>query len=94
MFETAYFSDDVVDGKPHPEGLLRALADLDVDPADAVYVGDTTVDLAMASAAGTSFAAVAGTTSDASFRAAGVDRIWPGVGDWVDHLVGRHERMR
>ena len=39
LFETAYFSDDVVDGKPHPEGLLRALADLDVVPADAVYVG-------------------------------------------------------
>ena len=94
VFETAYFSDDVVDGKPHPEGLLRALADLGVDPADAVYVGDTTVDLEMASAAGTAFAAVAGTTSDASFRAAGVDRIWPGVGDWVDHLVGRHERTR
>ena len=92
VFETAYFSDDVVDGKPHPEGLLRALADLDVDPADAVYVGDTTVDLEMASAAGTSFAAVAGTTSDASFRAAGADRIWPGVGAWVDHVVDRERR--
>ena len=48
VFETAYFADDVVNGKPHPEALLRALADLGVAPADAVYVGDTTVDLAMA----------------------------------------------
>ena len=64
------------------------------DPADAIYVGDTTVDLEMAAAAGTPFAAVAGTTSDASFRAAGVDRIWPGVGEWVDDMVGRRERTR
>jgi phosphoglycolate phosphatase-like HAD superfamily hydrolase len=84
-------ADDVVDGKPHPEGLLRAIGDLAVDPADAIYVGDTTVDLEMASAAGTPFVAVAGTTSDAAFRAAGVDRIWPGVGEWVDDLVGRRK---
>ena len=89
LFETAYFADDVVDGKPHPEALLRALADLGVAPADAVYVGDTTIDLAMASAAGTPFEAVAGTTTDAAFRAAGVERVWPGVGAWADDLLGR-----
>ena len=76
-----------------PEGLLRALADLDVDPADAVYVGDTTVDLAMASAAGTAFAAVAGTTSGASFREAGVERVWSDVGAWADDLLGRPPRQ-
>ena len=58
-------------------------------PADAVYVGDTTIDLAMASAAGTPFEAVAGTTTDAAFRAAGVERVWPGVGAWADDLLGR-----
>ena len=89
LFETAYFADDVVDGKPHPEALLRALADLGVAPADAVYVGDTTIDLAMASAAGTPFEAVAGTTTDAAFRAAGVERVWPGVGAWADDLLGQ-----
>ena len=68
VFETAYYSDDVTDGKPHPEGLLRALGDLGVDAADAVYVGDTTVDQAMAAAAGSPFAAVAGTTSEAASR--------------------------
>jgi HAD superfamily hydrolase (TIGR01509 family) len=77
VFETAYFSDDVVNGKPHPEALLRALADLGVAPADAVYLGDTIIDQAMAAAAGT------------PFRAAGVERVWPGVGAWADDLLGR-----
>ena len=94
VFETAYFADDVVNGKPHPEALLRALADLGVAPADAVYVGDTTIDLAMASAAGTPFEAVAGTTTDAAFRAAGVERVWPGVGAWADDLLGRATARR
>src|SRR4029079_14048009 len=89
LFEAAYFADDVVNGKPHSAAPLRALADLGVAPADAVYVGDTTIDHAMASAAGTPFEAVAGTTSEASFRAAGVERVWPGVGAWADDLLGR-----
>lgn len=92
VFETAWFSDDVTHGKPHPEGLLRALADLAAEPSEAIYVGDTTVDLAMASAAGAPFVAIAGTTSDAAFKAAGVRRVWPGVGDWVDDLVGGRAR--
>ncbi len=92
VFETAYFSDDVVNGKPHPEALLRALADLGVAPAHAVYVGDTTIDHAMATAAGTPFEAVAGTTTTAAFRAVGVKRVWPGVGAWADDLLGRAGR--
>jgi phosphoglycolate phosphatase len=88
VFEAAYFSDDVANGKPHPEALLRALDDLGVAAADSVYVGDTTVDLEMASAAGAPFVAVAGTTSEDAFGAAGVDRVWPGVGAWADDLLG------
>jgi HAD superfamily hydrolase (TIGR01549 family) len=88
VFETAYYADDVAHGKPHPEGLRRALADLGVDAPDSIYVGDTTIDLEMATAAGAPFAAVAGTTSEAAFRAAGVDRVWAGVGQWADALLG------
>jgi HAD superfamily hydrolase (TIGR01509 family) len=87
-FETAYFSDDVANGKPHPEALLRALDDLGVAAADSVYVGDTTVDLEMAAAAGAPFIAIAGTTTEAAFGAAGADRVWPGVGAWADDLLG------
>jgi HAD superfamily hydrolase (TIGR01509 family) len=88
IFETAFYADDVERGKPHPEALLLALAELGVAPERAVYVGDTTVDLEMATAAGARFAAVGGTTSEASFRAAGVDRVWGGVGAWAANLLG------
>jgi len=88
VFEAAFYSDDVERSKPHPEALLRVLDKLGVAPADAVYVGDTTVDLEMTLAAGAAFAAVGGTTSLTAFRAAGVDRVWPGVGAWADDLLG------
>jgi HAD superfamily hydrolase (TIGR01509 family) len=89
VFETAYFSDDVTHTKPHPEALLRALADMGVDPADTVYVGDTTIDMEMAVAAGARFVAVGTTTTEAAFREAGVDRVWSGVGAWTDDLLER-----
>ncbi len=90
VFETAYYSDDVTDSKPHPEALLLALADLGVAPGETIYVGDTLVDLEMATAAGAPFAAVGSTTSPEAFRAAGVSRTWRGVGDWADALLGGH----
>jgi HAD superfamily hydrolase (TIGR01549 family) len=92
VFEVAWYADDVAHGKPHPEALLRALAQLHLDATDAVYVGDTTVDVEMARAAGVPFAAVAGTTSEAAFRAAGVERVWGGVSGWVDDLLGPADR--
>jgi phosphoglycolate phosphatase len=88
VFETAWYSDDVARSKPHPEALLRALDELGVAPADTIYIGDTTVDLEMASAAGADFAAVGVTTSETTFREAGVERVWPGVGAWADDLLG------
>ena len=91
-FEVAVYADEVTDGKPHPEGLLRALVELGVAPADTVYVGDTTVDLEMARAAGSGFAAVGTTTSAEDFRAAGVVRVWPGVAAWADDLLGGRRR--
>jgi HAD superfamily hydrolase (TIGR01509 family) len=93
-FDTIRYADDVARSKPHPDALLEALDDLGVDAADAIYVGDTTVDLAMADAAGTPFVAVGATTADATFRAAGIDRVWPSVGAWVDDLLGPGPRRR
>ena len=42
----------------------------------------------MAEAAGSPFVAVGTTTTADVFRAAGIDRVWPGVGAWVDDLLG------
>jgi phosphoglycolate phosphatase len=45
---------DTVDRKkPHPEGILRVLRDLDVEPARAVMVGDSPHDITAGKAAGT-----------------------------------------
>lgn len=88
VFEVALYSDDVVRSKPHPEALLRALSELGVAPAATIYVGDTPVDLEMTLAAGASFVAVGATTPEAVFLAAGVERVWSGVGAWTDDLLG------
>lgn len=45
--------DTVERKKPHPEGILRVLRDLDVEPARAVMVGDSPHDIAAGKAAGT-----------------------------------------
>jgi beta-phosphoglucomutase len=51
-FPTIVTSDDVVHGKPDPEGYLQALGLLGVDPADAVVFEDTEAGIASARAAG------------------------------------------
>lgn len=93
-FEAIRYADDVERSKPHPDALLEALDELGVAAAEARYVGDTTVDLAMAEAAGTPFVAVGTTTSAEVFRAAGVDHVWRGVGAWVDDLLGTRRPAR
>ncbi len=87
LFETAWYADDVREGKPHPEALLLALRDLGLAAEQTVYVGDTTVDLEMARAAGARFVAVGATTPEPVFRAVGVNRVWAGVGAWADDLL-------
>lgn len=56
-FDVVIADDDVADPKPHPEGILAALAALDVSPEHAVYVGDSPTDIQAAQAAGVSAAA-------------------------------------
>ncbi len=50
--------EDVAEHKPHPEGLVQALARMGVEPSQAVYVGDHPVDAEVAVRAGTAFVAV------------------------------------
>lgn len=51
-FRAIVASDDVTNGKPDPEGYRKALAILEVDPADAVVFEDTEAGIASARAAG------------------------------------------
>ena len=51
-FRTVVSSDDVSHGKPDPEGYLKTLERLEVDPAQAVVFEDTEAGIASARAAG------------------------------------------
>ena len=73
-------SDDVIEGKPHPEGYAKAVRDLldGVDPADVLVFEDTEADIASARAAGIGrVLAVSGTLEPRRLRQADelIDRI-------------------
>lgn len=62
--------------KPAPDTTLAALAELGVSPADAVYVGDSEVDIATARAAGLGFVGVAwGFRGRAALEESGADTV-------------------
>jgi beta-phosphoglucomutase len=63
-FEAIVSSDDVAHGKPDPEGYAKALAALDVDPADSLVVEDTEAGIASARAAGVGRVVALQTTLD------------------------------
>jgi beta-phosphoglucomutase len=52
LFQGIVSSDDVAEGKPHPEGYLKALALLGIDAEEAVVFEDTEAGIAAARAAG------------------------------------------
>ena len=58
LFDTVVASDDVRRLKPHPEPVQLAAANLGLEPAACVMVGDTTVDIHAAHAAGARSVAV------------------------------------
>ena len=57
-FEVVVGGDEVSRLKPDPEGLQAALVQLELAPADAIYVGDSAVDGEAARSAGLPFVAV------------------------------------
>jgi len=56
-FETTVCGEEVRRPKPHPDGLRKILAHFDLPPREAVYVGDSLLDLRAAASAGIDFAA-------------------------------------
>jgi beta-phosphoglucomutase len=63
-FRLIVSSDDVVHGKPDPEGYLKAFEELGVDPGDSVVVEDTEAGIASARAAGVGCVLALQTTLD------------------------------
>lgn len=76
LFDAVIIDADVNHRKPHPEGLLKCMDALDVDPAYAVYVGDTAIDMQASRAAGmTAIAVLSGAGNSVSLCEAGAHRI-------------------
>ncbi len=57
-FNVRVTADDVVNGKPHPEPVLKALDALGTSPEDAIFIGDSAHDIESGKRAGVSTAAV------------------------------------
>ncbi len=70
MFEVVVSSLDVARPKPHPDPLLKVLQHFEIEPGNALYVGDSAVDAETASAAGVPFIAFRDRGLPADFHAA------------------------
>ncbi|MFJ8067112.1 HAD family hydrolase [Psychrobacillus sp. NPDC096426] len=46
LFDVIITGDDVINPKPHPEGLLKALSLLEVKNSEAIFIGDSDADIA------------------------------------------------
>jgi len=44
-FDAIITGDDVIEPKPHPEGVLKALSLLDIDNKEAIFIGDSDADI-------------------------------------------------
>jgi len=51
-FDVTVTDDDVTHPKPDPSGLIAAVSALNIDPREAIYVGDSTADMEAGRAAG------------------------------------------
>ncbi|MGU7782184.1 HAD family hydrolase [Burkholderia sp. PU8-34] len=77
--------EDVQRHKPDPEGLVLALARLDIPPSAALYVGDHAVDAQAAERAGTRFVgAVSGSTSFDAWSRVGKAAVTRDIGELAD----------
>lgn len=45
LFDVIITGDDVMNVKPHPEGLLKALTLLEIDRSEAIFIGDSDADI-------------------------------------------------
>lgn len=89
LLESALGESEQVKKKPNPDAVLAALAELGVDKSEAIYVGDSEVDVATAINADMDCAAVSyGFRSEEELIAAGAKVICHTVKELRDHIMG------
>jgi len=92
-FDVVVTREDVARRKPDPEGLLTCASRLEIAPPDAVYVGDTPLDVEAAHAAGMAAIGVLGGAGDAELlTTAGADRVVSSLAQLPHVLVVRDHR--
>jgi phosphoglycolate phosphatase len=85
LFEAVVTGKDVQRRKPDPEGILACLTMLRVEAADAIYAGDTPLDIRAARAAGVFAVGVLGGAADSAMLAAcGPHRVVKSVARLLD----------
>ena len=93
FFEIIITSKDIKQRKPNPEGILKVIAALNVEPNEAVYVGDTCVDVQASRAAGMAAVSVlCGAGDSALLSMEGPDWIIQSPTDLPEILLNCNER--
>lgn len=82
--------EDVEQRKPHPEPIERCLRALALEPADAVYIGDSRIDIRAARAAGvTAVGVTTGTGTSEGLREEGANLVVASLDELRNHLGRR-----
>ena len=92
LLETAVGESETVRRKPNPDAVIEALRTMQVEKKDAVYIGDTEVDLQTARNAGLDSAAVGwGFRSEEELFKAGASRVFHSAEELLAWLNGEDE---
>jgi len=76
--------------KPHPDGILKIVAELGVDVQEVVYIGDALIDGTAASRAGVEFWGVTtGETSAARLVEAGASQVFESLDEIIEEALAR-----
>lgn len=87
-FNDIVSAEQVQNPKPHPEGLILAMKNLAVDPANTVMIGDTVVDIKVGKNAGVkkTIGVTHGFGKETDLLAAGADHLAPNILSLLDML--------
>lgn len=88
LFDCIISGDNVINTKPHPEGMLEIINQLKLGAKDCIYIGDTVVDIAAGknSNAGLTIGITHGFGSKEELHGAGADLIIDSLAELTDYL--------
>lgn len=88
FIDTIIAKEDVLNHKPHPEPVQKALAALDTLPEDAIMIGDTEYDVFAGKGAGTATIGVTYGTHGEKIRDTHPDHVVTDIGDVTEIILG------